>query len=494
MKAIMRTALALFPAWLFLLAPLSVRAGEVWWVDDNGPGDPGPGNPEIGDPAEDGSADHPFDTIQEAVDRAHRGDRIALRKGVYRGEGNRDIDFKGKNITVIGVKGADQCVIDAEHRGRGFLFHSGETGGSKLAGVTVRNGAARHGGGISCLSGSSPRIVRCVISGNRAERHGGGIYSSESSPLIRHCRITGNQIVHHYGRGGGLHCEGGRPKIVNCIISGNSVRSPGYGAPFGGGLCFWRSEPRITDCVITQNEAGYGGGVYSCHQSRPVLRGCSLSDNEAGHGGGIYCLARGVLDRCKISGNRAAAAAGGAFVRHGARLSGCFITGNRAGRAGGGLRCRDGEITVRHCTIAGNRVKGEGGGLHGGMGTLIRVKGSIFWGNRAGTGPQILLRGLRDRESRTDYDAVLHISYSNVEGGRAAVHEGPQSELKWREGMISQDPRFRDEGADYHLTAGSPCIDRGDPEEAADPEAKDIDGEPRVHRRRIDMGADEYRD
>jgi hypothetical protein len=139
-------------------------------------------------------------------------------------------------------------------------------------------------------------------------------------------------------------------------------------------------------------------------------------------------------------------------------------------------------------------VKGEGGGLDGGMGAVIRVKGSIFWGNRAGTGPQILLRGLFDRASRTAYDAVLHISYSNVEGGRAGVHEGRQSELKWLEGMISQDPRFRDEGADYHLAAGSPCIDRGDPGDAADPEAKDIDGEPRVIRGRIDMGPDEYQD
>ena len=44
--------------------------GTVWYVDDDGVNDPGPGDPTISDPDEDGSIDHPFDSIQEGIDAA----------------------------------------------------------------------------------------------------------------------------------------------------------------------------------------------------------------------------------------------------------------------------------------------------------------------------------------------------------------------------------------------------------------------------------------
>ena len=57
-------------------------------------------------------------------------------------------------------------------------------------------------------------------------------------------------------------------------------------------------------------------------------------------------------------------------------------------------------------------------------------------------------------------------------------------------GNIDADPCFVDEAnEDYHLLAGSPCIDAGDPNYIAEPNETDLDGGPRVINGRIDMGA-----
>jgi len=55
----------------------------IWHVDDNGAYDPGPGDLTVSDPLEDGSIDHPFDSIQEAINGAGMGNMITVFPGVY---------------------------------------------------------------------------------------------------------------------------------------------------------------------------------------------------------------------------------------------------------------------------------------------------------------------------------------------------------------------------------------------------------------------------
>jgi hypothetical protein len=107
-------------------------------------------------------------TIQAGIDAASDGDIVLVADGTYKGLGNKDLDFKGKAITVQSENGAQKCTIDCENEGRGFYFHTGEGTESVVSGFTIRNGKLYgYGGGIYCSS-SSPKIMNSTISSNNA--------------------------------------------------------------------------------------------------------------------------------------------------------------------------------------------------------------------------------------------------------------------------------------------------------------------------------------
>jgi len=197
------------------------------YVDDDALSDPEVGDPTISDPLEDGSLEHPFDAIQEAIDYALDGETVIVLSGTYTGEGNRDLDFKGKAIALRSQNGPSECIINCEGFGRGSIFQSGEGQDSVLAGFTITGGEADRGGSICCLNASHPTIMNCILRGNLAigssgrspEAYGGGIYCQLSNPTITNCTLNGNSALSH---GGGIYCENSNPTLTNSISWGNS--------------------------------------------------------------------------------------------------------------------------------------------------------------------------------------------------------------------------------------------------------------------------------
>jgi hypothetical protein len=127
-----------------------------------------------------------YPNIQAAMDDCNDGDTVIVAPGTYTGPGNREIDFKGKAITVTSTDPNDPntvaaTVIDCQNAGGGFFFHSYETSSSALAGLTITNGQQTSwpgppGGAIRCYgSGTHPLVVNCAITGNSACM-GGGVY------------------------------------------------------------------------------------------------------------------------------------------------------------------------------------------------------------------------------------------------------------------------------------------------------------------------------
>ncbi|MCJ7776810.1 MAG: hypothetical protein MUP16_00615, partial [Sedimentisphaerales bacterium] len=232
----------------------------------------------------DGSAD--FANIQAAIDDANNGDVVEVQPGTYTGPGNRNIDFKGKAITVRSIDPKDPNIIEttiidcngteAEPH-RGFYFHNHEGSASVLSGITVKNGYAAVGAGIYCRS-ASPTVDKCIIVDNTARHHGGGIYCETSNAIITNCVLRYNKAER--GHGGGIFCLRSNPSINTCVINHNSAGSS------GGGLFNNNSYPTLIDCQITQNSAGHhGGAIFNINGSEPIQAGCTLYDNQAGYPG-----------------------------------------------------------------------------------------------------------------------------------------------------------------------------------------------------------------
>ncbi|MHC4574600.1 MAG: outer membrane protein assembly factor BamB family protein [Planctomycetota bacterium] len=316
-----------------------------------------------------------YTTIQAAIDDANDGDTVMITPGTYTGPGNRDIDFRGKAITVRSVAPENPHIVAATvidcngsetEPNRGFYFHSYEDGNSVLEGLTITNGYAEQGGAIYCYS-SDPTIANCSFTANTAIS-GGGLYCRGSSPVVTNCTFSQNLAD---GSGGGLYCEENRylgpgMLIANCTFNQNL-------ADMGGGLyCGDKypagSSPTITNCTFADNSADNGGGVYCGGEhtgSNPTITNCTFNENAAYHsGGGMYCSAPSspTIRYCTFTGNSACGQAIDYYYRYG---------------GGAVYGCR-GEI--RHCTITYNRTKANGGGLH----RCSRVVNSLISGNTAG--------------------------------------------------------------------------------------------------------------
>ena len=219
-----------------------------------------------------------YPTIQAGIDAAVDGFTVLVADGTYKGEGNVNLDFKGKAITVKSVNGAEVTIIDCEgaENTRGFYFHREEASSTVLDGFTITNGRM---GGIYCYY-SSPSIINCTIIENTA-LGGGGISCWASSPTITNCSITKNTASS--GLGGGISCGRSSPTITNCTIIENTALG-------GGGIyCESESSLNIINCIIAGNTANESAGGISCNGSSPSIVNCTITGNTANNGGGISC-------------------------------------------------------------------------------------------------------------------------------------------------------------------------------------------------------------
>ena len=452
--------------------------------------------------------DHP--TIQDGIDETVEGETVLVAPGTY----TETIDFNGKSITLRSETGPDETVLDGNSAGSVVTFVDGETEGSVIDGFTIRNGSGTYfpqeedyyGGGIYCAY-SSPMIKNCRISGNGAEDGGGGIFCYYASPAIENCMVSANHCGDGYVKGGGIFCWYSSPTIMNCAISDNL---------YGGGIfCEGASSPTIANCTISGNlSEGSGGGISNRDYATPTIENCTIASNVSDGGGGIYCdHASPTIMNCNILENISSHGAGGGIGCHESSptihnctisrnedrhssgggggggifcgvgsspsITNCMITENSAGEYGGGIYCGNGFHTaIANCTISGNSAMWGGGITCWGPYAVPKIINCILWGNSADFGPEIAL---------SDY-AVLSVISCDVQGGEAAVYELYMGGFhRWLDGNIDADPLFVG-GGDYHLTAGSPCINAGT--DVGVP--TDIDGQLRPFGGGYDMGADEF--
>ena len=158
-----------------------------------------------------------YDNIQAGVDASIDGDTVLVADGTYSGDGNRYIDFAGRNIVLISENGPEDCVIDLAFWGHAFYFHTGETADAVVQGFTVTYGWDDYGGGVH-IENSSPVFRNVIISSCTANNQGGGIYIDRAEPQFFNC------VVHNCNasEGGGVSSSNSNIVLNSCIIAGNS--------------------------------------------------------------------------------------------------------------------------------------------------------------------------------------------------------------------------------------------------------------------------------
>ena len=182
-------------------------------VDDNAPLDLGASDGTVSDPNENGTPEHPFDRIQEAIDAATHGMTILVHSGVYA----ENIDFLGKQITLEGI---GFPVIEGSGPGPLVRFETREDPNCLMMGFVLTRGTGSLASAIYC-NGSSPSLLNCLVVGNQAadlNSDGSAIYCIDSNAVFVNFTISDNLGGN---QGGAITAVNSNITVTNSILWNN---------------------------------------------------------------------------------------------------------------------------------------------------------------------------------------------------------------------------------------------------------------------------------
>jgi hypothetical protein len=407
-----------------------------------------------------------YTNLQAALDLLEPDDTLYLAGHVFASSPGFEQDTlltwqNDSQVTVVGgYAAADDVVLPGSRdsaqwptvltRGGGYsriLMASGLTN-CLLRDVTVRNGffnSVQAGAGLYVVGCSNLTLESCAIISNiiaaTGTSLGAGLYVASGTVTITNSSISSNSlngIPNAYGYGGGLYINGGTVLIARSLILKNYASGNGYYDGYGGGLFVKAGATAIVrQSVISRNTAAIGHAA--------ILGG-----------GGINNAGRLALENCLIDHNTDSL-----------HLSDGILS--------------SGNLSISNCTIAhnGNTL---GTGIRYVSGT-IGMTNSIVWGHL-------------DDMTNWPNDKAATPTVSNV--FYTCIEDGDNINTQ---GCFAADPLFADTNY-YHLqsragyytggtfsggswsvaSAGSPCIDAGDP-------ASGFGLEPAPNGNRVNLGA-----
>jgi CSLREA domain-containing protein len=202
-----------------------------------------------------------------------------------------DLDVTG-HLAILGANGSNtgRAVIDGGGLDR-ILEDDIVNSSLEIHDVTLRNGRAEvvkdaDPGAGGAVNGGDLVLVRCHVTGNRAETYGGGI--AADTAIIRDTTVSDNEA--DFGGGIGF---AGVLRATNVTVSGNRARSA------GGGLIIDAYDQELANVTITGNSAAAeGGGLYFgsatcpsgiCKTDFGMVRSL-VAGNSASHGPDCFGL------------------------------------------------------------------------------------------------------------------------------------------------------------------------------------------------------------
>lgn len=419
----------------------------------------------------------------------------------------------GRGGSAVGIRGTVTVTETTFRNNRLFAADVGGFWASAEEGIELRESTFAgnsskwvhpHGGGRTggarCVAAAIV-VVGCRFEGNTCEGEGGGAtLSARGSVLLERNTFIGNAG----GDVGSVTIDSPEIAIRSNQFSGNLARGVGaaglyqsdYGEAAvatiegntfdgnsgsdGGGLSWVGRIARVTENLFTANSATHEGGGLWLSGSVELLRN-TIRANRGGHGGGVFVRGDASLSANVILGNESETGEGGGLAVSGpsVKLENNLIAKNRAKEAGAGAWLNaESALTMVNNTVTENSAQGHGGGVAfwvGGTSEILNVFNNIIWGNTAvGPGADVFLSGTGQRkEFRLNNAHGMHGVWDLADNN------------------LDVAPLFYDPvNGDYHLRAGSRCINAGTNGAPALPSV-DLDGNPRIQGI-VDLGAYEF--
>lgn len=223
-----------------------------------------------------------YTTIEEAIEDAVDTMVIGIAPGTY----EENVSLNGKAITLRGIEGPENTIIDAPGAGSALTFANNETAATRVENLTITGGLNDVGGGI-LIEGASPTLTGLWIIDNQATIAGGGVGVQGGQPSLNQVVIDGNSAQ----IGAGLYVEGlANVQVKHGLILSNTAILDG-----GGIYVRDNSVLSISNVLVVLNSAaecgpehrGYGGGLYAIELSHLLGTQSTFADNQACTGGGL---------------------------------------------------------------------------------------------------------------------------------------------------------------------------------------------------------------
>jgi hypothetical protein len=472
-----------------ILAAAATAAGQTtFYVDDNGPNDPGPNNPNLSDPLEDGSIDHPFDRLNEAIDAASNGDTVLVLAGTY--FDTQTVNTDGKAITIRGDAGAAATIIDGFASPEStMVINSGEGTGTVIEGLTFSGGSDGSGGAVQIFGAASPIFRDCVFRLNTTDVDGSAVAistaslatSSTSTPRFEDCLFEDNFSTEVAG---GTNIDAtvfalrSNPSFIRCIFRGNEAEA---GSAIGA---FESSGMLILECLFEDNTARIDGTVHLYNSTGTEIRLSDFVRNSANGGPAVFMRgSEALMSRCRVLGNASNGAGALLIDNSDLRVTNSIFVGNTADDGAAAFFRTNATGLFENCTITANEAADDIGGVWVSTDTVVELLNTIAIDNPDGAGSAFTNYGATSTASayRVSYSLVPTTGLPAGAPIGAGVFvaapgfiglPGPGADAMW--GTLDDDY------GDLRLALGvSPAIDAGDAVRYAGP-LGDLDGADRA--------------
>ena len=220
--------------------------------------------------SQDGSASHPYKTINQALKKAKNGTEVHVARGTYKE--NLEVP---SGVEIYG-KDRDKTIIEARSDNRSTIYLKGS---AKLVDLTIKKG----NNGIKVDNGGRVKIFNCNVSKN----DGDGIYITAKSGLKEQDQVTISEVSASDNGRNGIYSEKRNVIIYKSVFQ----RNKSNGAVFASGFKAWIGSTEFKDNLAS-------GMVVTLDGTQIYTKNNSYSNNKRE---GIEINAYGAAGRIDIA-------------------------------------------------------------------------------------------------------------------------------------------------------------------------------------------------